>query len=89
SMEPRHSVGLSSTEIAGLWGTYISDSLSICLTKHFLHHSNYKDVNPLIQLTLDISNKHIEEIESIFKSEGFPIPKGFSDDDLDLTAPPL
>lgn len=89
SMEPKHSVGLSSTEIAGLWGTYISDSLSICLTKHFLHHSNYTDVNPLIQLTLDISNKHIEEIESIFKSEGFPIPKGFSDDDLDLTAPPL
>lgn len=31
SMEPKHSVGLSSTEIAGLWGTYISDSLSICL----------------------------------------------------------
>jgi hypothetical protein len=88
-MTQRHSVGLSSTEIAGLWATYINDSLSICLSKHFLHHSNNADINPLINQTLEVSKQHMDEIEKIFEKENFPIPKGFSDDDLDLSAPPL
>lgn len=88
-METEHTVGLSSTEIAGLWTTYINDSLSICLGKHFLHHSNNEDVKPLIKLTLDLSKEHIEEIKSIFEKEKIPIPRGFSDEDIDLSAPPL
>lgn len=88
-MNTKHIVGLSSTEIAGLWATYIFDSLSICLSKHFLQQSNNEDVKPIIKLTLDISQKHIEEIKNIFEKENFPIPKGFSDEDIDLSAPPL
>jgi hypothetical protein len=88
-MNTKHTVGLSSTEIAGLWATYINDSLSICLSKHFLQQTNNEDVKPLIKLTLDISQKHIEEIKNIFEKENFPIPKGFSDEDIDLSAPPL
>lgn len=88
-MNTKHIVGLSSTEIAGLWTTYIMDSLSICLSKHFLQQSNNEDVKPIIKLTLDISQKHIEEIKNIFEKENFPIPKGFSDEDIDLSAPPL
>ena len=88
-MDTKHTVGLSSTEIAGLWATYIMDSLSICLSKHFLQQSNNEDVKPIIELTLDISQKHIVEIKNIFEKENFPIPKGFSDEDIDLSAPPL
>ncbi|WP_100407761.1 DUF3231 family protein [Bacillus solitudinis] len=88
-MDTKHTVGLSSTEIAGLWTTYINDSLSICLAKHFLHHSNNEDVKPLIKLTLDLSKTHTEEIKSIFEKENIPIPRGFSDEDLYLSAPPL
>ncbi|MDN3019581.1 DUF3231 family protein [Paenibacillus sp. BSR1-1] len=88
-MNTKHNVGLSSTEIAGLWATYIMDSLNICLSKHFLQQSNNEDVKPIIKLALDISQKHIEEIKNIFEKENFPIPKGFSDEDIDLSAPPL
>ncbi|MBU7595121.1 DUF3231 family protein [Metabacillus halosaccharovorans] len=88
-MSTKHTVGLSSTEIAGLWATYINDSLAICLSKHFLQQSNNEDVKPIIKLTLDISQKHIDEIKNIFEKENFPIPKGFSDEDIDLSAPPL
>ncbi len=88
-MDKKHTVGLSSTEIAGLWTTYINDSLSICLTKHFLHHSKNEDVKPIIQRTLDLSKTHIEDIKRIFEKEKIPIPMGFSDEDLNLSAPPL
>lgn len=88
-MTKKHHVGLSSTEIAGLWATYLNDSLSICITNHFLQHSNNEDVTPLIKLTLDLSRKHIEEIKNIFEKENIPIPKGFTNEDIDLSAPPL
>ncbi|WP_025025955.1 DUF3231 family protein [Caldalkalibacillus mannanilyticus] len=88
-MTEKHIVALSSTEIAGLWATYINASLSICITKHFLQHLNNEDVKPLIELTLDISRKQIEEIKGIFENENIPIPKGFTDEDIDLSAPPL
>ncbi|HEY2421642.1 MAG TPA: DUF3231 family protein, partial [Neobacillus sp.] len=37
-MVNNHVVGLTSAEISGLWTTYISDSMSICLSKHFLQY---------------------------------------------------
>ncbi|MFC0215425.1 DUF3231 family protein [Paenibacillus chartarius] len=88
-MNVSHEVGLSSTEIAWLWSTYINDSMSICLTKHLQQHNKHKDVERLLQTTLELSTKHVKEIRAIFTKEGFPIPKGFSESDVDLTAPAL
>ncbi|UUZ81244.1 DUF3231 family protein [Paenibacillus sp. P26] len=84
-----HKVGLSSTEIAWLWTTYMNDSMSICISKHLLQHSDRKDVNPLLEKTIALSEKHIAEISSIFAKENFPIPKGFTDHDVNLSAPAL
>ncbi|PZD96500.1 sugar isomerase [Paenibacillus sambharensis] len=88
-MNVDHTVGLSSTEIAGLWATYINDSLSICISKHFLHHAESADVKPIVKRALELSETHMREIRDIFEKEGFPIPEGFSDEDIDLSAPPL
>lgn len=88
-MNVEHKVGLSSTEIAGLWMTFINDSMAICISKHFLHHSNNEDVKTIVKKSFELSEKHVKEIRNIFEKEGFPIPKGFSDEDVDLNAPPL
>ncbi|CAM4292125.1 DUF3231 family protein [Paenibacillus tarimensis] len=88
-MNVEHTVGLSSTEIAGLWATYMNDTLSICFSKHFLHHAESADIKPIIKKTLELSETHIREIRGIFEKEGFPVPKGFTDEDIDLSAPPL
>ncbi|WP_336773556.1 DUF3231 family protein [Paenibacillus sp. MMO-58] len=90
-MNVTHEVGLSSTEIAWLWSTYINESASICFTKHFLHHieRNREDVKILLEKTQTLSEKHVEEIKNIFSKESFPIPMGFSDNDVELSAPPL
>ncbi|MBD2869151.1 DUF3231 family protein [Paenibacillus arenilitoris] len=88
-MNVEHKVGLSSTEIAGLWITYINDSMAICISKHFWHHSNDEDVKTIVKKSLDLSEQHVKEIKDIFEQEGFPVPKGFTDEDVDLNAPPL
>ncbi|CAG7623313.1 hypothetical protein PAESOLCIP111_02507 [Paenibacillus solanacearum] len=85
----KHTVGLSSTEIAGLWTTYINDSMSICISKHFWHHSNRDDVKGIIKRSIELSEKHMMEIRNIFAKEGIPLPRGFTDEDVNLDAPPL
>lgn len=88
-MNVTHEVGLSSTEIAWLWSVYINESMSICLTKHLQKCNTHKDVEILLQRTMDLSEKHVAEIKHIFTKENFPVPRGFSDHDVDLTAPAL
>ncbi|MDD9269544.1 DUF3231 family protein [Paenibacillus sp. GCM10023248] len=88
-MNVTHEVGLSSTEIAWLWSVYINESMSICLIKHLQKYNGHKDVEVLLQRTMDLSEKHMEEIKNIFSKENFPIPRGFSENDVDLTAPAL
>ncbi|MGG1554759.1 DUF3231 family protein [Paenibacillus ferrarius] len=84
-----HTVGLSSTEIAGLWTIYINDSMSICISKHFLHHANNEDIKPIIAKSMALSEQHLKEITHILQKENCPIPIGFSDEDVNLNAPPL
>ncbi|MDQ0255875.1 hypothetical protein J2S74_003259 [Evansella vedderi] len=82
-------VKLSSTEIAALWTVYMQDSAFRCFLKHFLNTVQDEEIKPILQLSLDETESHLEKISNIFKEENFPIPSGFSDDDIDLTAPSL
>lgn len=84
-----HKVGLSSTEIAWLWSTYITDSASICILKHFQVTNDKEDVKPLLDKTIKASETHLNAIRSIFAEEKFPIPQGFTEEDVDLSAPAL
>ena len=80
---------LSSTEIAALWSVYMQESASRCFLKYFLNTVQDEEITSVIQLALDEVESHLEKITNIFKKEDFPVPTGFSDNDIDLTAPPL
>ncbi|MFD0697339.1 DUF3231 family protein [Paenibacillus sp. GCM10027628] len=88
-MNAKHAVGLSSTEIAALWTTYITETMSICLTKHFIKYMEDNEVKPILTMALELAETHIAEIRNIFEKEKFPIPQGFTDADVDLSAPSL
>jgi hypothetical protein len=78
-----------SAEVAGLWSTYMSDSMAICTLKHFLNTLQDEEIRHILQRALDISNAHIQMIIDKFNQDGLPIPKGFSEDDVDMNAPKL
>ncbi|WP_221564949.1 DUF3231 family protein [Alkalihalobacillus sp. TS-13] len=84
-----HKSKLSSTEIASLWSTYIYDSASICFFKHFLQHLQDEEIISIVNEALNFSQMHMKNIENIFKEEKFPIPLGFSDNDVNFSAPAL
>ncbi|MBS4174908.1 DUF3231 family protein [Bacillus sp. FJAT-49736] len=84
-----HMVGLTAPEIGGLWSTYISESMSICMSKHMLKYLDEGDIKSIVSDSLNLSESRLKEIRDIFTKEKFPIPTGFTDDDLDLSAPNL
>ncbi|WP_085994321.1 DUF3231 family protein [Oceanobacillus senegalensis] len=82
-------IKLTSAEIAALWRTYIHNTSVRCIYKHFLQHLQDVEIKSIIEEVDVLVQTVIEKIEKIFEKEDFPIPKGFSDEDIDLSAPAL
>jgi len=77
---------LTSAELVFLWNTYMSDSMSICVFKHFLENIEDDDIKALITHSLDISQQHLEIVQGIFLEEGIKVPEGFTEKDVNLKA---
>jgi hypothetical protein len=82
-------IPLASSEIAGLWNSYMSDTLIVCVLKHYLTHVNCEETRALMQQTSDLSKQHIEEATNLFMEEELPIPVGYTDKDVNINAPRL
>lgn len=82
-------VRLTSSEITGLWTQYIQNTMSICISKYVLATVNDPEIFSLFKFTLGLSKKHLKMVEGFFKSESLDFPKGFTEKDVNLNAPPL
>jgi hypothetical protein len=85
-----HRVKLVSSEIANLWSQYMNDSLAVCFISHSLVHVEDKGVRAVLEFALQLSESHIRQIEQFLIQDHFPVPKGFTNEDLiNLQAPAL
>lgn len=83
-------IPLCSSEVFGIWNSYMNDSMAICFLKHFVNNVDDDVVRPIVQHALNLSTEHISELTKFFQQDGLPIPDGFSEDkDLNLNAPRL
>ncbi|MEC1722902.1 DUF3231 family protein [Schinkia azotoformans] len=87
--EKQFNIELTCTEIGGLWGIFIQESMNIRFLTYFLHHLQDEEIKPLTKEALNISEGRLEKIKQIFLKENFPMPEGFSEGDVNLSAPPL
>src|SRR5690606_41586769 len=85
----KHNIRLTSAEISGLWKTFIQGSMTVCLIKYFLHHLKDEQIKPILEESFQIYSGQIKEIKRIFTEEKIPIPDEFTDEDLNISAPPL
>lgn len=88
-MQDKTKIGLVASEVAGLWDSYVNDSLGVCVLKYFLNRVEDEEVRQILQYALDISNGHIQVVTNVFNQEGLPIPQGFTEDDVNIDAPRL
>jgi len=84
-----HSTKLTSAELAMLWNTYVSDSMSICVLSHFMQTYEDNDIYPILDFAKKSASEHIEQVTELFTKEGIPIPTGFGEQDVDLQAKKL
>jgi hypothetical protein len=80
---------LKSFEIGKLWASYMGNSMSIQILTYFLQHCEDEDIKMLLENGIALSKDFLQRIVEFFKNENFPIPIGFTKDDVNLGAPRL
>ncbi|TVY08098.1 DUF3231 family protein [Paenibacillus cremeus] len=80
---------LTSAEMGKLWATHIGNSMSRCILSYFLQHVEDDDIRTLVQNALNLCTEFLNTTTDIFTKEGFPLPIGFTDEDVNLGAPRL
>jgi hypothetical protein len=61
----------------------------ICGVKYFLETVQDQNVRSILEFGLDFTKKRIQVVTQILNMENYPIPIGFTDQDVNLEAPPL
>lgn len=85
-MNIEHHTQLTSGELSFLWGSYISDSMSVCMVKYLIQHIEDQNIKTLIEQTLNYSEQSMTAVKGIFESEEIQVPHGFTADDVNLKA---
>lgn len=80
---------LTVVEMGKLWTTYMGNSMSSKILAYFLQHCEDEHIKTLLENGIAISMDFMQRIEEFFKSGNFPIPAGFTQEDVNLDAPRL
>lgn len=89
SMELDESQPLSTIEMGKLWATFMGNSMSSQILAYFLQHCEDKYIKTIVKNALTLSKDFVQRIDAIFEKDNFPIPEGFTQDDVNLGAPRL
>lgn len=86
--DPKH-IYLTAAEIGILWNNYMIESLVHHIYIYFLKHVEDPDVKDFNQYIVDTTRENLGSLESIFKQENLPVPRGITSDDVNPNAPRL
>jgi polyhydroxyalkanoate synthesis regulator protein len=80
---------LTAAEVSALWLQYMGDSMAICVYKYFLNIVENKEIKPILEKSLQLSESHITKITDFLINANFQIPIGFTENDVNIHAPRL
>lgn len=81
-----HNPRLTSAEIGNLWITFVDDSMFKCVLQYFIEKNEDKNNKPIFQYALDLTQKHLKTISEFLKMDNRPVPQGFTDEDVNISA---
>jgi hypothetical protein len=82
-------VDLTSSEMANLWTAYIDNSTMIVKLKYILKIIQDNEIRPIAEKLYQFSEQNVQQLKQIYENENHTVPIGFTDADVDLTAPRL
>jgi hypothetical protein len=80
---------LTSAEIAAIWTTFMNNSLLIFTLKYFIEKNEDKEIRRIIKHCINMFNERLTKMTSFFAETNYPIPCGFTDQDVNVKAPRL
>ncbi|ARU60740.1 hypothetical protein CBW65_06290 [Tumebacillus avium] len=80
---------LVSAELGSLWQCYVSESMSHCFMNYFDRTMDEPEGKQLLGRLLDLQKGHLAALRHFFEREGIPLPRGFMEEDVNLSAPKL
>jgi len=76
-------------DVSNLWTPYMNNTMALCVNKYALQTIQDPEINAAFCNALNIAENIVQKITAIFNQEHFPIPKGFTEEDVHLNAPRL
>jgi len=76
-------------DISNLWTPYMNNTMALCVNKYALQTIHDQEINDIFRKSLNSSENIVRKITAIFNEEHFPIPHGFTEEDVRLDAPRL
>jgi hypothetical protein len=80
---------LTSAELGKLWATYMGNTMGQKVILFFLQHVEDPSIKKVLDDAYLLSEEFIQTIKEIFMQENYPIPIGFTEEDVNLDAPRL
>lgn len=80
---------LTSSEISNIWLSYMNYSMLKFMARYSLNNVDDPDVRSILEESEVICETRLKAFSELLNNEGHPLPKGFDDSDLNLSAPRL
>ncbi|TMN22116.1 DUF3231 family protein [Lentibacillus cibarius] len=77
---------LTSAEIGSLWTEYVSGTATDIVNRYMLSIIEDEDIKHLFEEAIDIFSEQKQQLGAFIANEGFPIPIGFNESDLNTNA---
>jgi hypothetical protein len=88
-MNSEHHSKLTASEVSNLWTFYSQGTMMVCGLRYFINKVENPDIRSTLENALAISQQHVDSARQIFKQENYPIPIGFTSNDVNIDAPRL
>ncbi|WP_419887733.1 DUF3231 family protein [Neobacillus niacini] len=88
-MSNNNPISLTTSELGYLWTGLAINNMSKWYLTVFCEHSQDKEIKDLYSFALQITNDLIVNRDKLLSNEGYPVPIGFLESDINVSAPPL
>ncbi|MGG3470278.1 DUF3231 family protein [Neobacillus pocheonensis] len=77
---------LTSSEIGTLWGEYMNGTMTEIVNKYMISILEDEEVKNVFEIAIETWEKQKKQLVSFMEKDGFPVPNGFTESDLNKGA---
>jgi hypothetical protein len=82
----KDNIKLTASEIGTLWGEYVNGTMTEIVNRYMFSIVEDEAIKEVFEIALEIWGKQKKQIVTFIEKEGFPVPIGFNESDLNPSA---